>query len=95
VGDQIVGFLARLAPQAYAKYNLDLRHDAKKYRKGNLSEAFYLHKMTFLPPNRIRAKGTLMRWAGGSKMLETDVIYVLTYAPGASGFSITGLEVLK
>jgi hypothetical protein len=95
VGDQISGFLARLSPQAYAQYNLDLRHDAEKYRKGNLSEAFYLHGMTFLPPNRIRAEGTLMRWAGGSKMLKTAVVYTLTYAPGASGFSITGLEVSK
>lgn len=95
VDAQIGIFLARLAPQAYAQYNLDLRAKAKRYRQGNVSEVFYAKDLTFVPPNRIRATGTLLRWAGQTRTLQTDATYTLTYRPTSSGYQIAGVEVSR
>lgn len=61
---QIEVFLGRLTPGAYARYNLDLRTEAKKYEDLNASEVFYPSKITFQPPSSVVLEGSVMRWIG-------------------------------
>lgn len=94
INRQMNQFEARLTPEAYARYNIQLTNDAKTYIDGNVSESFYLKTLTFLPPNKIRIEGALQRWAGDKQTLKTSLVYTITYKNTPGGiYAIDNLEV--
>lgn len=80
---QIEVFLGRLTPGAYARYNLDLRTQAKKYEDLNATEVFYPSKITFVPPSSVVMEGSVMRWIGEKPIADPNDPAASSGAPGA------------
>jgi TraE protein. len=93
---QLNAFLTRLTPNAYGRYNLNLRNTAQKYSQMNVSESFYPNHIEYLPPFGVQVSGLLVRYAGdGSKQTQTTATYTFHYAISNGVYAIDSVETAK
>lgn len=98
VRNQFATFMTRLSPSGYKAYNLDLRDKGAKYRDSNTSQVFHLSDATMLTKDDasefvMEAEGYLERTRGSETIIDTKVVYRLTYSQRVTGlFAIDRIE---
>lgn len=88
-------FLNRTTSELYAKENINLLTDAKKFHKINASQAFYPEKVEVdLKTTTVLVGGYLVRWEGDKEVLREKSSIELTYRNDKGFLHVANLKLI-